>query len=625
MQLPSTSSPRWIIILIDLLISFSALVLAFLIRFDVYTSEDKLYKELYIILYSIPIFFIVKAFVFYSLQIHKGLVRHTSSYDIRRITLAVGTSTALFFILGFLRYFFVDTYFLFPTSVLITEFFICTFLMIGARIIVKLYYLESIKRGEEKKRVLIYGAGVSGLITKRTIEKDVRMGYDIVGFIDDNKKNKGNRLEGTTIMHSSKLEYLIDTEGVNEVIIAIQSPKKENKKKIIETCLEKGVNVVSVPNHQSWINGEFSAKQIQKVKIEDLLGRKEIQLDEVKIKSELQNKTILITGAAGSIGSGMVKILSTYSSKRLILLDQAESPIYDLQNELKENLGFHDFDVIIGDIRNKERMQKLFKTYQPNIVFHAAAYKHVPLMEDNPSEAILTNINGTKNLVDAACDNQVEKFVMISTDKAVNPTNVMGASKRIAEMYAQIKNENSNTQFITTRFGNVLGSNGSVIPLFRRQIEQGGPITVTDERITRFFMTITEACQLVLEAGSMGQGGEIYVFDMGESVKIIDLAKKMIKLSGLELGKDIQIKISGLRPGEKLYEELLANEENTIETHHPQILKALVRADDEEKLHEINELISLFKKQDNFDIVKKMKTLVPEYKSNNSEYQRLDK
>lgn len=625
MQLPSTSTPRWIIILTDLLISFLSLVLAFLIRFDVYTSEDKLYKELNIILYSIPVFFIVKGTVFYLFQIHKGLVRHTSSYDVRRITVAGAVCTSLFFALGLVRYFFIDDYFLFPTSVLITEFLIGTFLMIGARFIVKLYYLESIKRSETKKRVLIYGAGVSGLITKRTIEKDVRIGYDIVGFIDDNKKLKGNRLEGTTIMHSSKLEYLIDSEGVNEVIIAIQSAKKENKKKIIETCLEKGVNVVSVPSHKSWINGEFSAKQIQKVKIEDLLGRKEIQLDEDKISAELKGKVILITGAAGSIGSGMVRILANYQPAKLILLDQAESPLYDLQNELKQNFDFFDFDVIIGDIRNTQRIHNVFETYQPDVVFHAAAYKHVPLMEDNPSEAILTNINGTKNLVDAACATNVEKFVMISTDKAVNPTNVMGASKRIAEIYAQIKNEKSNTQFITTRFGNVLGSNGSVIPLFRRQIEQGGPITVTDERITRFFMTIPEACQLVLEAGSMGQGGEIFVFDMGESVKIIDLAKKMIKLSGLELGKDIEIKISGLRPGEKLYEELLANEENTIETHHPQILKALVRAEKEEKLGEINALISLFENQNNFDIVRKMKELVPEFKSNNSEFQTLDK
>ena len=307
-----------------------------------------------------------------------------------------------------------------------------------------------------------------------------------------------------------------------------------------------------------------------------------------------------------------------------MLLDQAESPLYDLQNELINSLEFHDFELIIGDIRSSHRMENLFKTYQPQVVYHAAAYKHVPLMEENPSEALLTNIKGTRNLVDMSDKHGVEKFVMISTDKAVNPTNVMGASKRIAELYAQAVNRNSKTQFITTRFGNVLGSNGSVIPLFRKQIDQGGPLTVTHKDVTRFFMTIPEACQLVLEAGTMGNGGEIFVFDMGESVKIIDLAKKMIRLSGLELGKDISIKVTGLRPGEKLYEELLSNKENTIETHHPQILKAILPDVDLENINRVNALIHLFEDQNNFAIVKSMKAIVPEYKSNNSEFESLD-
>ncbi|MGY8927981.1 MAG: UDP-N-acetylglucosamine 4,6-dehydratase family protein, partial [Flavobacteriales bacterium] len=290
--------------------------------------------------------------------------------------------------------------------------------------------------------------------------------------------------------------------------------------------------------------------------------------------------------------SGMVRQISKYYPAKLILLDQAESPSYDLQNELLSENNNLDFEVVIGDIRNYERMKNVFQTYAPNYVFHAAAYKHVPLMENNPSEALLTNIQGTKNLVDLSLSMDVLKFVMISTDKAVNPTNVMGASKRIAEIYAQNANSIGSTKFVTTRFGNVLGSNGSVIPLFQRQIDQGGPITVTDERVTRFFMTIPEACQLVLEAGTMGEGGEIFVFDMGESVKIIDLAKKMIRLSGLELGKDIQIKITGLRPGEKLYEELLAKEENTLATHHPQILKAKIREENDSRINDISDLVA---------------------------------
>ena len=308
-----------------------------------------------------------------------------------------------------------------------------------------------------------------------------------------------------------------------------------------------------------------------------------------------------------------------------MLLDQAESPLYDLQNELLSEFSGLDFEVVIGDIRSYDRMKNVFSTFKPKYVFHAAAYKHVPLMESNPSEAVLTNVLGTRNLVDLSLENKVYKFVMISTDKAVNPTNVMGASKRIAEIYAQSSNAKGETKFVTTRFGNVLGSNGSVIPLFQRQIEQGGPITVTDERVTRFFMTIPEACQLVLEAGTMGEGGEIFVFDMGESVKIIDLAKKMIKLSGLELEKDIQIKITGLRPGEKLYEELLAEEENTLNTHHPQIYRAKIREESVEQITRINELIELFGTQNNEQIVVKMKVIVPEFISNNSTFEKLDK
>jgi FlaA1/EpsC-like NDP-sugar epimerase len=354
------------------------------------------------------------------------------------------------------------------------------------------------------------------------------------------------------------------------------------------------------------------------------LGRSPIHLNEGKIKAELHDKIVLVSGAAGSIGSGLVRQIASYSPKKIILLDQAESPTYDLQNELITDFPFLNFEVVIGDIRNKDRMQRLFETFHPEFVFHAAAYKHVPLMEDNPSEAIQTNILGTMNMVDLSVQFEVKKFVMISTDKAVNPTNVMGASKRIAEMYAQYKNS-AKTRFITTRFGNVLGSNGSVIPLFKKQIAQGGPITLTHPDITRFFMTIPEACQLVLEAANMGEGGEIFVFDMGKSVKIIDLAKKMIQLSGLELGKDIEIKITGLRPGEKLYEELLADEESTLTTHHPKILIAKIRTVDEEKVSEIDSLVQHVKQLDNETLVRTMKAIVPEFISNNSTFSALDK
>ena len=625
MLLPKNNTPRWIIILIDLFLSLSGLFFAYLIRFDLKADASLIKEEWAILSKSILIFLIVKFVVFYLFKIHKGLVRHTSTEDLRRIFFASVSASITFLILGFIRNSFFDGYYLFPMSVLLMEFLASFIFTSGLRFGVKLFYLESIKPKVQTERVLIYGAGVSGLITKRTIEKDVRLSYQLVGFIDDNKKMDGSRLQGMTIYHSSKLEKIIKEEGVTQLILAIQNPNEGNSKCIVDICLNNNVAVNKVPNPKSWIDGEFTTKQIAKVKIEDLLGRKPIVLDEEKISNELKGKVILVTGAAGSIGSGMVLQIAKYEPSVLILLDQAESPLYDLQNELLYKFPNFKFEVVVGDIRNVERMKRVFDYFKPQYVFHAAAYKHVPLMENNPSEAIFTNVRGTKNLVDLSVIYNVEKFVMISTDKAVNPTNVMGASKRIAEIYAQAANENSITKFVTTRFGNVLGSNGSVIPLFQRQIEQGGPITLTDERITRFFMTIPEACQLVLEAGSMGEGGEIFVFDMGESVKIIDLAKKMIKLSGLEIGKDIEIKITGLRPGEKLYEELLAAEENTLPTHHPQILKAKIRSEKVDVILQIDQLIGLFERQQNDNIVSKMKEIVPEYISNNSEFELLDK
>lgn len=625
MLLPKSNTPRWVIVIGDLLMSLFSLFFAYLIRFDLEANEELISKEWEILSGSIGIYILVKLLVFYFFKIHRGLIRHTSTEDFLRIVKATFISTIVLAIFGLIRFYFVDGKYLVPTSVLIMEFLVSTVVIVGSRFVIKLIYLESIKSKEIDKKVIIYGAGISGLITKRTIEKDPQTKFEIVGFLDDNKKLAGNRLEGINIYHSSELEKLIASHGVTELIIAIQNPLPENRSRVVDICLTHDVTVQKVPSAKSWIDGEFSTKQIAKIKIDDLLGREQIHLDEERISSELMGQVVLVTGAAGSIGSGLVRQIAKYEPLKLILLDQAESALYDLQNELRSDFRKLNFEVVIGDIRSKDRMRNVFNTFHPRYVFHAAAYKHVPLMEDNPSEAVLTNVMGTSILVDLANEFDVYKFVMISTDKAVNPTNVMGASKRIAEIYAQSANELHKTKFITTRFGNVLGSNGSVIPLFQRQLDQGGPLTVTDERITRYFMTIPEACQLVLEAGTMGEGGEIFVFDMGESIKIIDLAKKMIKLSGLELGKDIEIKITGLRPGEKLYEELLAKEENTLPTHHPKILRAKVRNGETSQLQEINDLIELFGTQNNMEIVAKMKQIVPEYISNNSDFEKLDK
>ncbi|MFT6983303.1 MAG: FlaA1/EpsC-like NDP-sugar epimerase [Crocinitomicaceae bacterium] len=623
MLLPKSNTPRWIIILGDIILSLTALFVAYLIRFDLEAKEELIRSEWNILSKSIGLYIGIKLVVFYLFKIHKGLIRHTSIEDFTRIVKATLVSSTLFGIAGLVKYYYIDGAYLFPTSVLIVELFFSTAFIVGSRFVIKLIHMESTRSKDVDEVVLIYGAGISGLITKRTIEKDQTTAYRIAGFIDDNRKQSGNRLEGITIYHSSELEKVISDKSVTELIIAIQAPDELKRKEIVEICLANGVAVQKVPSAKSWINGEFSTKQISKIKIDDLLGRKPIVLNEDKTASELSNEIILVTGAAGSIGSGMVRQIAKYNPAKLILLDQAESPLYDLQNEISSEFPNLKFETVIGDIRSRDRMRNVFTSFKPKYVFHAAAYKHVPLMEVNPSEAVLTNILGTKNLVDLASEFKVHKFVMISTDKAVNPTNVMGASKRIAEIYAQYSND-SDTKFITTRFGNVLGSNGSVIPLFQRQLDQGGPLTVTDERITRFFMTIPEACQLVLEAGTMGEGSEIFVFDMGESVKIIDLAKKMIQLSGMELGKDIEIRITGLRPGEKLYEELLAKEENTLATHHPQILKAKMREEESDQISKIVDLIELFGAQDNDEMVRRMKAIVPEFISNNSQFEKLD-
>ena len=625
-DLPVTSTPRWIIILLDLIVSLIALILAYSVRFDVYANVEVLIKEWEVLKSSLPVIIGIKLLVFYLFKIHKGLIRHTSLEDVKRIFFAVLTSSILLLIGGLIRAEFFDGRYLIPTSVLLVEFLTSLLLLIGFRFTIKVYYYELNKRSLKSSRnILIYGAGVSGLITKRTIEKDPLIGAKVVGFIDDNSRLEGNRLEGVKIFSTSQIKKLITKYDIDEVIIAIQNPNKKNTSRIVDICLHYDVEVQSVPSFKNWINGEFSFKQIRKVNIDDLLGREPIDLDIAKIKSQIKNKVVLVTGAAGSIGSGLVRQLVEYGPKKVILLDQAESALYDFHNELIAANQAEAAEVVVGDVRNQHRMKKLFETFHPAIVFHAAAYKHVPLMEENPSEAVQTNVLGTKVLVDLADQYKVERFVMVSTDKAVNPTNVMGASKRIAEIYAQFKNNESSTKYVTTRFGNVLGSNGSVIPLFKKQIEKGGPITVTDENVTRYFMTIPEACQLVLEAGAMGEGGEIFVFDMGESVKIIDLAKKMIQLSGLEPDKDIEIKITGLRPGEKLYEELLADSESTLPTHHPQIMKAKTRSEDVLKINEIDNLLKLFDEQDNAQIVKLMKSIVPEFLSKNSIYQELDK
>ena len=615
--------PRWSILLIDILICAFSLTLAFFLRFNfksIPPNELANFPKVYAVVLS------VRFISFFLSKTYKGVVRYTGAKDATRIFVIVLSSSFILFVINILTYNFILGYYLIPHSVIIIDGLVTMSIMISSRLAIKAIYFENKNPEKEKTQVIIYGAGESGIITKRTLDRDAAVRYKVVGFIDDDEKKEGRSLEGVFIFPTSKLQALIKDNKVESVILSIQNLPSTKKNRIIDECLQYGVRVLNVPPVAKWINGELSFNQIKSINIEELLEREPIKLDNILINEQLNHKIILITGAAGSIGSELARQCSKFNPSLLVLLDQAESPLHDLELEFDEKSVSFKHEVVIGDVRNKERLRNVFKTFKPQIVFHAAAYKHVPMMENNPSESILTNILGTKTVADLAVEYKVEKFVMISTDKAVNPTNVMGASKRIAEIYTQSLGKKSNTKFITTRFGNVLGSNGSVIPRFKKQIEQGGPITITHPEITRFFMTIPEACQLVLEAGCMGNGGEIFVFDMGKSVKIIDLARNMIKLSGLKENTDIKIIYTGLRPGEKLYEELLASSENTLPTHHKQILVGKVREYEFEEVTQfINELIALFNSQDNKRIVAKMKDIVPEFVSNNSVYEKLDK
>jgi FlaA1/EpsC-like NDP-sugar epimerase len=613
--------PRWVIFFIDIGICLFSLVLAYLVRFNF--SVPPIEVKAFPFVFGFVLSF--RAISFYISKTYQGIVKYTSSKDSQRIFLVVSSGSIACVVVNIISYNFINHTFPIPFSIIIIDYMATTFLMISLRVMFKALYFELTNPNKEKRSVIIFGAGESGIITKRTLDRDAGTKYKVLAFIDDNIKNQGKKLEGVSIYDLDKLDDLLQNNNVAHLIVAVQNLPLSRKQQLVDICLNHNTKVLTVPPINNWINGELSFKQIKKVQIEELLERAPIQLDKENIVQQLSNKVILVTGAAGSIGSEIVRQLIQFNPKKIILLDQAESPLYDMEMELHDNYQQQSYDIVMGDIRNKERMENVFRTFKPQFVFHAAAYKHVPMMENNPSESILTNVYGTKLLADLSVEHSVEKFVMVSTDKAVNPSNVMGASKRVAEIYTQSLNKKSTTKFITTRFGNVLGSNGSVIPRFRQQIESGGPVTITHPDITRFFMTIPESCQLVLEAGAMGKGGEIFIFDMGESVKIIDLATKMIKLSGLTLNKDIRITYTGLRPGEKLYEELLADHENTLPTHHQQIMVAKVKEYDFESVSStVADLITLFHSQNNELIVKKMKELIPEFKSNNSIYEQLD-
>ena len=620
---------RWIVLLFDAIIVGGAFLAAYLIRYnfkyiDINPTDIQLQLGMVVTAYSIS---------FLLFQSFSGIIRHTGIVDAFKIFKATTAAfLTLLVVTNFLMYYNPTAALTIPYGILATHYLMTIFTLVGSRIMIRVVYMRLLTRYTKTRiNVVIYGAGSAGLLTKNALNQDPSFHYEIVSFIDDNPSKIRKTLEGIPVVSSYRAlkPSYVKRHNIQLLIIAIQNMRPERKKKIVETGLDLHLKVKVVPAIDMWINGQLSSQQLRRVKIEELLERDPIQLDSKNVIRELKNKVVMITGAAGSIGSEIARQVLSYSPARVILIDQAESPLYDLQFEIRNNKKYNhllgQIEFVVGNVKDRLRMKRLFDTYRPHVVYHAAAYKHVPLMEENPYEALLVNVFGTKIIADLSVQFEAEKFVMISTDKAVNPTNIMGASKRIAEIYIQSLT-NHQTRFVTTRFGNVLGSNGSVVPLFRKQIENNGPVTVTHKEITRYFMTIPEACNLVLEAGAMGTGSDIFVFDMGSPVRIYDMARKMIQLYGLEPDRDIQIIETGLRPGEKLYEELLNDKENTLPTHHPKIMRAHVDTiTHQTACTYIDQLSELILDADQFPLVKMMKQIVPEYLSNNSIYETLDK
>lgn len=608
------SIPRWMLFTIDSIAVFLVFLFAYLLRFNFeigFINQNLAIKHGLIATLVYSLFSII-------FRSYSSLLRHTTLTDISLVFLVTTSSEFLLILISaFARIFHWSDYLTLPYSIILIHYVSITVMLFFVRISVKLVFRFATSSIRTIRNVLIFGAGELGFVVKRVIMSDPKDGFIVSGFIDNDKNLQGKKINGIPVFDESVLESgYLQKKKIESLILAEEEITLEEKSRIIRKAISLGLEVMETPEVDKWLNGQLKARQFQRVKLEDLLGREPIHLNLSVIKEGLHEKTILVTGAAGSIGSEIVRQLARFNSRKVILIDQAETPLFYLENELKDKYVDLPFKVLPADVTNRVKMEKIFKEFNPEIIFHAAAYKHVSLMEANPHEAVRVNIGGTRVIADLALKYRTHKFVMISTDKSVNPTSVMGVSKRICEKLVQsiAQQGNHNTQFIITRFGNVLGSNGSVIPLFTRQIQNGGPVTVTHPEVYRYFMTIPEACQLVLEAGFMGKGGEIYVFDMGEPVKILDLANNMIRLSGLEPGKDIQIVFTGLRPGEKLFEELLTDLETSLPTHHSKIMKANV-----EKL----DGVSFLAKTDGFlsslydlgekDIKGILKEMVPEY------------
>ena len=623
--------PRWIIFAIDVCIVAVACVITFVIVHSLHVKSDIIITDFY--QYGLVVGVNAVFFIFF--RTYSGIIRHSTFIDGVKLLVATSTSYVTLMVVNFSFQIVTNNKLLLPAGLFIT--YVISFLLLFLfRILVKNLF-EKYLQVEDKKqliRAVIYGADANAISVANALKTEKPSRFNVVAFVDKFKKDKTSKsiLDLPIINQTRSIHAIMRSVNAESLIIAEKSLTKEETIALVEECLEYNFKVFTVPLITDWEDQKQISNQLKNFAIEDLLDRKPIVLDNKKISAQIKGKTVMITGGAGSIGSEIVRQVINFSPYKIIILDQAESPLHSLHLEVSELSNDVKIRTVLTDIKDFNALELVFEKYKPDFVYHAAAYKHVPLMEENPSQAIYTNVIGTKNIADLSSKYLIEKFVLISTDKAVNPSSVMGASKRIAEKYVQSLNYhlvNSKkkiiTKFITTRFGNVLGSNGSIVPLFTKQIQEGGPITITHPEIIRYFMTIPEACQLVLEAGAMGNGGEIYIFDMGEPVKIIDLAKKMIRLAGFIPDKDINIKIIGLRPGEKLFEELLNDTSKTLPTHNIKIMIAQDTIDDFEDVKiAIAELIVTTQKKSSQDIVTIMKKIVPEFKSMNSEFQVLD-
>lgn len=617
--------PIWTILLIDVLIIVVSSLLAYALRYDfrsIFLESSTIDKT---IVWTV----IVNLVFFRVFRTYSNVLRFSSFIDIMRIFVSLTVSYALLMISSVLLASYLDIR-LAPVSVLFMAYIISFAIMSCSRIVVKMFYELLNFDGSHSANVFIYGAKEAGVNIAKALRVNLRNHYRLRGFIADEPELINKVMMGVKVFPND--ESLIDVLNDRDVHTIIISPAKMGELKksdMADRLLAHNIKLMTAPPLSEWSGQTLNRTQLKEIQIEDLLQRDPIEIDIHKVASHLEGKRVMITGAAGSIGSEIMRQVASFNPYKLILVDQAETPLHDIRLELQDRWRDIDAETIIADISNATRMEDIFKEYQPQYIFHAAAYKHVPMMEDNVSESIQINVFGTRTLADLAVKYGAEKFVMISTDKAVNPTNVMGCSKRICEIYVQslakkLQEKGGHvTQFITTRFGNVLGSNGSVIPRFRDQIQRGGPVTVTHPEIIRYFMTIPEACRLVLEAGSMGNGGEIYIFDMGKPVKIVDLAKRMISLSGRT---DVKIEFTGLRHGEKLYEELLNVKELTKPTYHEKIMIATVREYDYDEVKQrIQKLIEVSYTYDQMQIVAAMKDIVPEFISKNSCFEALDK